>query len=246
MRVASYNVLATAYIKPEYYPDADEAILNRSARHPALVQRVLGLSADVYCLQEVDAEVLASLQEWMPGYTCRYLPKGRGRPDGCATLIHGLEVVDWREVVYSDRSGHVALILETNFAGRRLALANTHVKWDPSGTPLGERHGYLQILDLLQTLCDMDCDEWIVCGDFNVTPRDELVRCLREAGLNEAFDGLDRPYTFVSKGKARKIDYIFHSAGLEASPEALPRVSALPSEHEPSDHLPLVASFQAQ
>lgn len=247
MRVASYNVLASAYIRPEYYPDVDEEVLDPTTRHSAVVQRVLGLSADVYCLQEVDAEILASLKEWLPGYTCRYLPKRRGRPDGCATLIHGVQVLNWHELIYSDRSGHVALILEADLGGRRLALANTHIKWDPSATPLGERHGYLQTLDLLEKLCTLDCDEWILCGDFNVSPRDELVRCLREAGLNEAFDGLERAYTCVIKGRARKIDYLFHSAGLEASPEALPRVddaTTLPSLAEPSDHLPLVASFQ--
>lgn len=253
MRLATYNVLATPYIRTEYYPLTPAEVLDPAWRVPAVAERLLTLGADIYCLQELDDELLeaATLALQEGGYAVRYLRKGAGKPDGCATFVRKLDVVQWHELRYADGvgrrdSGHVALLLEAYFGGKRVAIANTHLKWDPSDRALGERWGYRQVLELMETLCELDCDEWIVCGDLNVVPRDELVRALRSSGLEEAFDDVAPQHTFVAKGKPRKIDYVFHSAGLE--PRAQPLVpltgeSVLPCWEEPSDHLPLVVDF---
>ncbi len=87
--VASYNVLADAYINPRWYPDTPASILDPAWRELALVQRVVNLAADVICLQEVEPQRFAAMQDRLRqlGYEGRYAGKSGGKPDGCATFI---------------------------------------------------------------------------------------------------------------------------------------------------------------
>jgi mRNA deadenylase 3'-5' endonuclease subunit Ccr4 len=244
MRVATYNILATAYIRPGFYPNTPAELLTPAKRLPALVQRVLGLGADLLCLQEVDRDGLSALRAALEpqGYQLRYLPKRGRRPDGCATFVRGLPVAGWRELAYGDGSGHVALILETFAGTEKLHVANTHIKWDPPETPYEDRHAVRQLRELMQTLGD---GHLILAGDFNVVPQDPVMDELREAGLRQSFES--HALTCVANGRARKLDYLLHSAGLRARPDPVPRLSdstVMPSASEPSDHLPLVARFE--
>src|SRR5262245_43907800 len=121
-RVTTYNVLATAYIRPEYFPGVAEHLLRPEWREPALAEHIAGLDADIACLQEIEPHVFAALDRRIGpfGYTGRYEPKGRGKPDGCATYFRHdrfalrqarrLEYRD-REHGPEDHSGHVALLL---------------------------------------------------------------------------------------------------------------------------------------
>jgi len=60
-RVATYNVLATAYLGKGDYSAVPAELLDPAWRVPALVRHVAGLKADVLCLQEVEAEVFEAL-----------------------------------------------------------------------------------------------------------------------------------------------------------------------------------------
>lgn len=225
MRLATYNVLATAYIRASYYPDVDPRWLDPAWRVPAVVERVRALEADVICLQEVEARVYEALREAMPSYVWTYLPKTGGKPDGCATAA--LTLLRTRELAYADGSGHVALLTEV---APGLTVANTHLKW---------QHGLPQITELL-TLAPQ-----VVCGDLNVTENDPVISALRAAGMREAFASAPAP-TAVANGKAKKIDHLFYGPGLTARPEAPVAITdhtPLPSAEEPSDHLPLVAEL---
>ena len=52
LAVASYNVLADAYVHPERYPGVPLVALDFMSREPLLLRRVAALGADVICLQE--------------------------------------------------------------------------------------------------------------------------------------------------------------------------------------------------
>jgi mRNA deadenylase 3'-5' endonuclease subunit Ccr4 len=59
--VASYNILADAYIRREWYPKIPQSVLDPQRRTAALVRHLEGLSADVIWLQEVEPAVFTGI-----------------------------------------------------------------------------------------------------------------------------------------------------------------------------------------
>jgi mRNA deadenylase 3'-5' endonuclease subunit Ccr4 len=239
IRVVSWNVLADAYVRREYYPHTPPAILDRARRRKAVVERIAKLAdADVICLQEADSALFALAEEELPDSSGRLFRK-RGRGEGCAIFVRRALATDpeWRELVFSDRSGHIALGVTLN----GLSIVSTHLKWEPEGTPAETHRGRVQLGEVL--------DAWpseprIVCGDFNAEPDSVLVALAKSRGLEDAYGSLPDAYTCNANEKKKRIDFIFHSRDLVATPAPLPRVeddTALPSEIEPSDHLAIEA-----
>ena len=247
-RVATYNVLATGYIRPRFYPYCDPAHLDARWRLPALVRHCVALDADLVGMQEVDRATYAALDEVLAplGYAGSYAPKGGDKPDGCATF-HRRAVFSSRQVerlAYRDGSDHIALLTLFEQAGRALGLANTHLKWAPPGTT----HDLDQIRELLDALSAPERvgAEWIICGDFNAKPDSPVLAALAAAGYGPSHSGAAQGPTCNPNGAAKTIDYLCHGAGLRSSPRPLPRIddrTPLPSAEQPSDHLAVMADF---
>ena len=91
LAVASYNVLADAYVRPERYAGVPLVALDFMSREPLLLRRVAGLGADVVCLQEVEHALYPTLEDYLrpQGYVGHYARKGNNKPDGCATFVRG-------------------------------------------------------------------------------------------------------------------------------------------------------------
>lgn len=256
--VASYNILATAYITPRRYPRTPRMVLHPTWRMPALVQHVACLDADILCLQEVEVETFAALRARLGplGYAAHYARKQGRQPEGCATFyrqgIFGFLAGD--VVAYADgtegtaASGHIALCLLLRQAGRTLGIANTHLTWEPPETRPQAHRGLRQIQQLL-VACESrahDCQAWILAGDFNVTPESVLVTTLQRAGWQYAHAHLPTTYTCNAHASARMIDYLFHSPTLAAEPREGPVIhdqTPLPSASQPSDHVAIHARF---
>lgn len=243
-RAASYNVLASAYIKPAFYPRVEPAFLDPAWRIPALVRHVAGLEADLIGLQEVDAPTYAAMEAALAplGFVGHYARKTGRKPDGCASFYRRelLALSRLERFAYPDGSGHIALLAELELGGRKLGLANTHLKW----TPPGADHDARQMRELLALLATRDGD-WIVCGDFNAKPGSDVLRLLREAGYRPSH-GEPTAFTCNPNGEAKMIDYLCHTVALKASPHPLPTIddhTPLPSREQPSDHLAVVATF---
>jgi endonuclease/exonuclease/phosphatase family metal-dependent hydrolase len=256
--VASYNVLADSYVKPDRYPGVPPGLLDPRHRTVALVRHVAALAADVVCLQEVEEGAYTALADVLApaGYAGYRLQKGAGKPDGCATFVRAaaFDVQGLREVRYADGqgsaadSGHVALLHLLAQAGRPVGVANTHLKWDRRETPADRRFGPRQIrqlLDEIQALAAR-CRTWVVCGDFNATADSDVVRALTAAGFVDAYRGKEGQRTAVTNDRAKRIDFLFHTPDLVARPSDLPPLddrTLLPSPEQPSDHLAVLASF---
>jgi len=248
LRIATYNVLADAYIRPGYFPDTSPEVLAPEQRRPALLARLEELSADLLCLQEVEETLFAAIQNRFPGWEGRYLQKGKGKPDGCAIFATGnLSLGDAPSLAYGDGSGHVALSVRLTWAGRPWVLTTTHLKWASPDLEPEAHQGYRQLRELLgarDSLCG-DAEAWVVCGDLNATPDHALLRLAAAAGLEPAHSA--NPPTCNVHGWSRTLDYLLVSESLEPSPEAPPLLSddePMPSLHHPSDHLPLVAGLE--
>jgi CCR4-NOT transcription complex subunit 6 len=255
--VATYNVLASAYIQSGWYRRTPALVLEPTWRVPALVQHVLKLGAEIICLQEVEPETFVALRTTLgeQGYGGQYARKLAQRPDGVALFYRRaiFELLSARVLAFSDGaggpdSGYVALIALLRSADGILGVINTHLMWDAAGTAPAAQIGLRQARQLLteNESCAADARGWIVSGDFNVTPQSQLVALMEQAGFRYAHRDLPDVYTCNIGAKARLIDYLFHSAQLRAEPFAPTRIddkTILPSAHEPSDHVPIMATF---
>jgi endonuclease/exonuclease/phosphatase family metal-dependent hydrolase len=239
IRVVSWNVLADAYVRDEYYPNADPAAFDRPKRRRRIAERLAAYAnVDAICLQEVDGALFFAAEEALPRSTGRLLCK-RGREEGCAMFIRKDVAPEpaWRELVFTDLSGHVAL--GASVAG--VSVVTTHLKWESPTTPPGEHRGIAQLAELL--------DVWasaprIVCGDFNADPTSEVLALARARGLIDAYASMNDAFTANSNQRKKRIDFILHSADLTATPSPIPPISddtPLPSNVEPSDHLAIEA-----
>lgn len=256
--VASYNVLADSYIRPDRYRNTPEAVLDSEWRHPALLRHVVELAADVVCLQEVEPDLFRALADHLrPLDHEAHLALKRGKPDGCATFVRtrALTVRAAKVLHYADGrgvgrdSGHLAQILLLEQQGRFVGVANTHLKWDAPGTPVAEQRGHRQITQLLEELPRIapQCRSWIICGDFNVTSDSAVVQALETAGFVDAYRDRSHLATCNPNRRAKRIDYLFHTIDLTAQPADLPVIddrTPLPSLEQPSDHLAILAWFE--
>jgi mRNA deadenylase 3'-5' endonuclease subunit Ccr4 len=254
--VATYNLLANAYINRGWYPRSPAIVLNPAWRIPILTQYVSALNADLLCLQEVEGDVLASLRSTLGAseYGVYYTPKAAGRPDGVALFYRKekIEPVRATRLVYADGgagepdSGYVALFALLRTEDRSIGIINTHLLWDGSVAALEQQRGYRQARQLLATYEEIasSADAWILAGDLNATPDSALAAMIRRAGFEYSHHSVPAAATCNVNGLARMIDYIFHSSALCSEPAAITPVdhlTILPSADQPSDHVAVTA-----
>ena len=256
--VATYNVLASAYIQRAHYTRTPSMVLNPAWRVPALVQYVSTLKADILCLQEVEAETFVTLRTCLGnmGYGAQYARKYARRPEGGAIFYRGnaFELLNSRVIAYADGAGiapdtgHIALCALFRSAGGILGVINTHLTWDPPSTPRNAQVGQRQTQQLLTEYVNSvsDARGWIMAGDFNVTPDSEIIAMIERAGLAYAHSGLTGVFTCNVNSEARMIDYLFYSSPLAAEPMMPDRIddrTVLPSAEQPSDHVAIMSRF---
>ncbi|MEK7465794.1 MAG: endonuclease/exonuclease/phosphatase family protein [Planctomycetota bacterium] len=246
--VASWNVLADAYIRADLYKDCHPDAIDPALRFGRLVDGIEALNADVVCLQEVQEDFSSRLAVAIPWKRC-FAKKGGGRKDGCEIRMRPPAAPGpWDSFRYSDGSGHVAIVAIVPLPEGPVAVATTHLKWDPPGTPAEKRFGFRQADELIAGLRERASGlPWIACGDFNVTADDPVLARFAEAGLRDAYASMPRANTCVANGRARRIDFLLYTADLMSNPRPLPLLAddaILPSIRVPSDHLPIAATFE--
>lgn len=254
-RVMTYNVLADAFVKPEFFPNTEAACLHRNRRYPLIIERVRAAKADLVCLQEVDRELWEGLSSSLQcdGYVGSWSPRHDTKPDGCALL--------WRERHFETRLHHLrfdelagekparrAAIIAQIFVidheeVRPFSVFNAHFAWEADGT-LDERHHGL--FEAGQLLGWRGPDEpLIIAGDFNAEPGHVLLQLMRRHDLRDSH--AEDELTKVEGGRAHKSDYLLGTHHIEARPVPMTTLlkndTPLPSVDEPSDHLPVITDF---
>jgi mRNA deadenylase 3'-5' endonuclease subunit Ccr4 len=253
--VATWNILATSYIRRRFYPGTPPQVLDAGWRVPALARHATTLDVDILCLQEVEPAAYNALGATLgaAAYEGTLARKGRNRPDGCATFFrtHRFTLAAQKRIAYTDGdggpdSGHIGQLLTLESGKRRLAVFNTHLKWDQPQIEAAKQFGYRQIMQALNELATAGVDGRILCGDFNVTPDSDVIKAVEAAGMNYAHRGRAGLATCNSNREAKLIDYLFFDAALRATPVLPQKIgddTILPSLEQPSDHLPLAAEF---
>ncbi|MDP2344309.1 MAG: endonuclease/exonuclease/phosphatase family protein [Deltaproteobacteria bacterium] len=255
LALASWNVLADSYVQPRFFPHTPPALLEPVARRARVVQRAREFDVDVLCLQEVEPVMLAALRaSFQPGHRALYVGK-TGKPDGCAILVRDTIAVKHEQTlrfVDGDGSrpdtGHVALLLVLEHEGATFGVATTHLKWHPAETPPAEHTGLRQVTQLLAAVDGLraGCAAWILCGDLNAPAGSNVVDAVDAAGFVDVYRDRPRAFTANANNKAKRIDYLFHSADLQARAgdvAVIDDVTPLPSDDQPSDHLPIRGWF---
>lgn len=258
LSIATYNVLADAYVRPEFYPLVDPKLFVTEARYPRIVERVAGFGTHVICLQEVDWDLHQLLTERLEplGYRGAWAKKDGGKPDGCSTFYRApwkLRVLTHR--FYKDgsadrkASGHVMLLTVIQNDDQRISIVNTHLKWHPPDALPEDRIGLTQARELIEMHAGLP-NQRIICADFNAQPGSDILSVFHEAGYENAHPGEEPTFNSFHDGKGpgrpMKIDHILHTAGLTAEAHPVPTLTpetGLPNDAEPSDHLPLIATL---
>jgi mRNA deadenylase 3'-5' endonuclease subunit Ccr4 len=256
--VASYNVLASAYVQRAWYRRTPALVLDPAWRVPALVQHISKLGADIFCLQEIEPETFVALRTFLGerGYGAQYARKFGGRPDGCAILYRreAFELIGVRSFRYADAggsapdTGHIAMVALLQSGGGVLGVINTHLAWDPPDSARSAQHGLRQAHQLVAEYENSAAQArgWIVTGDFNATPGSEIVTAMEQASFQYAHRGLPEVFTCNIGASARLIDYLFYSSEFHADPVVPPTIddfTILPSAEQPSDHVAIMAKF---
>jgi mRNA deadenylase 3'-5' endonuclease subunit Ccr4 len=179
--VASYNVLASAYIRRAWYRRTPALVLDPAWRVPALVQYVAKLNADLFCLQEVEPETFVALRTFLAerGYGAEYARKLAGRSEGLAILYRRevFDGIDSRTVAFADGagfahdSGYIAQVASLRQGDKTLGVINTHLTWDPPNTAREMQRGLRQVQQCLTEYQSRaaDAQAWLISGDFNVS-----------------------------------------------------------------------------
>ncbi len=245
IKVASYNILANSYLNPEWYTRSKLEALKWEKRKDLLAQKITQINADIICLQEVETDAFHLLENSWPNksYQGIFYLKDYGKPDGCATFFRQdtLKLNQEQAIYYRDRakgqinSGHLALMLDFEFDVGLLRIVNTHLKWDNQRK---EQHlGYKQIGELIDKCVREDDSSfgWVICGDLNAQPRSFVIKELLKHNFQDAYAQKEQP-TCNPNGRAKRLDYIFHSTNIDSQPVKLMEIddaTPLPSEIEP-------------
>ena len=233
MRLATFNVLADAYISYGDYSHATPELMQPGARIEHLSHQINHLGVDVIGLQEADrslVEVFEDDKNWQSFWT----PKGRNKPDGCLTLVKSnLGISDHESHLYNDGSGHVFQLMRVG----GIAIANTHIKWAPEDD---RNHiGVGQTKELLAALDDQQAA--VILADCNDRPGGPVRSLVEGAGFKNV--SADRPTAVVNK-ELVALD-LLAVRGLSAHwVDTNYDLNSIPNEACPSDHIPLVADLE--
>ena len=251
----THNILAQAYTLPERYPHSSPEALAPGPRRALLLNRLAAFDADLYCLQEVEADAFSAIAARLGPDFQGLLAQKRGKPDGCAlflrrdafTLQHH-ETLHYRDV--DPGYDHLALLARVQHQHLTLTIVSTHLRWQPRSTPPASHQGRLQLMELLDHLDHLDQDgngAALIAGDMNTLSDGPVIRAALDRGSRLSCRG-QRPWDTVNiDGRRRKLDYLLYSPDhLHPTPAPLPRLqrdTPMPSHSEPSDHLPIAVRY---
>jgi len=252
--IATYNILADAYVKPSRYPHSTPDDLDPARREALLFETIANLDADVLALQEVEDARLDRLVGYLSAGNgpvhVHHAPRA-AKPDG-VTIISRLPFIETTTLPFdADDAGayeRVSALARVEVDGHTVGIASTHLRWQGREVSPAKHQGRRQLVALLDAL-DGDIP-WVVCGDFNANSQSTVLQAAYDRGW-ELSCRAQRPWDTVNmNGRRRKIDYLlYRSDELTAHPGRLlelGRDTPMPSPTHASDHQPVAVGFEVR
>jgi endonuclease/exonuclease/phosphatase family metal-dependent hydrolase len=242
--VASYNCLANDYLhywNGKLTPAQQSYTQQPGQRLSDVVQRIQQLNADVVCLQEISASESTAYTNLLgyQGYVGVY-EQFANKPDGVAIYIKAAKFkAAIKDVLpYSDTTGRKALFLHlTTHQGAEVDVVSTHFQ----GGAQNRTTANSQIQDLVQKV-QQTARRTVVCADCNFTPEDPRFQAMNQH-FYDTLNGQSIPTSMNDKTPLR-LDYIWHTAFVSpVSATVCGNIHQFLTSAEPSDHVPLLASF---
>lgn len=238
--VVTWNVLADAYAHPDRYPAVPADLLAWPGRRARIVDTVAAFDAPIVCLQEASVDLAAALEATLDAHV-HWTPKTAGKPDGLITVTRGDVTFFGAGDLDHDTTGAVTQVLAVTVGGRRLWVANTHLRW--SDRPGTDHVGYRQVRQLLDALTPV-AQPTLIVGDSNDEPGGPVRTALTDGGFTDpvraataVVDGHQVP-----GGRPVSIDVIA-GRGVHVERLRIPEpAGVLPDATHPSDHVPVHAT----
>jgi endonuclease/exonuclease/phosphatase family metal-dependent hydrolase len=239
--VVSYNILVPHWAANEKPCLANEPWHVRCKR---LVGRFSSESPDVVALQEVEQFKDIEREMKKQGYSGIFTSRNNGEEEGLAVFYKKakLKVVSQKPLFFNDGSGRlVQKVTFKNQLNQEFTLFNTHIRYSPD-----ENLQKVEI-DVVQEAVVHEKNPHVVCGDFTQTPQKGGIQSLKSGGLVDSLEQQQEGSFFMpgDDTNGRRIDYIFTSQNITLlSAKVLGEAIKLPTQEEPSDHLPISAVLE--
>jgi mRNA deadenylase 3'-5' endonuclease subunit Ccr4 len=273
LTVLQYNVLSQRYATTDErgFPFVDPLVLEGQERIKRVATEIIQEAPDIAVLQEVFQEDFAVLSPILSnqGYLCISFTE-RGLPDCDIAMFLFKDRVEYifdmavcltrDEMKIKKRYAMSVLVGVFGAKNRFVTVIGTHLKAKNTPLDIDTRNSEASILSSYVSLRMKEgTPQILVCADLNDTPLSLCYEKICSQGLISAYSkeqqdkGSDFFTTLKKRGDEltkRCIDYVFFSSCLQlVSVRALPKEEQipypyLPSSAHPSDHLPLLATFQ--
>lgn len=241
--VMTYNILGDSNITYGNYHLLPHEVINWDIRKYKIIDKIIRQKPDVIFLQEVNPDACnffsKTLQE--SGYygQCEY---------DLATFYKNasFDLKYKKDFKFSVGKGALELWVQSQ-SKETFRLINVHLKWD--NKPPDIHKGCRQIQELSYFLRGYnvrhESNLTILAGDFNFNAKHKCMDSISSIFIDSQQGA---PYSTYYGDQVDRIDYIFHSKGWQAinrslSQQPLLLGNKLPTEDEPSDHIPVMTTL---
>lgn len=262
LNIVTWNTLADRFCGKDqnFTKLSSQDVLDWKKRKNLITSTLLEMNADIVCLQEVDKFDELNVVMKQHGYEGIFRPKQIAKEelkdgqdvDGCCIFFKMSKYILYEHRIFFYKSQSQIALFATfgnKMTGKSFIIVTTHLKSKP---------GYedIRLAEVEQLLHD----KWIghnnintsfIVGDFNDVPYSPCHSKVVQL-YNDAYFGVDQHFTTCKTRETtikRTIDYIFYKKSkakliaILKAPTDVPKYG-YPNEKMPSDHIPLMATFQ--
>lgn len=242
LNIISYNILASRRKTHKFESANSEQVtyllIDNRKRLSDVAQRIIATNADIACLQEVDSRNIVVLEQLLTSnnYQCFY-DKECKTHDKCLTAVKTANFKSVQPGANYDFGNHPGKSIQktqvTTRQGKQIEVWNTQLQNGAKYQEIKNKQAIIIADNILQRSLPV-----ILCGSFYSTPQNPIFRILQESFTYKG----NSPTTLYNNDPIQ-VDYIFYTSDLCEPTITSYSLDNLLSSSEPSDHVPVQATF---